>query len=79
MAYPRSWMKSNQGLPNTVIRVSQLIVDSRWKFGNVNCWNRCNEKGGQCPDFCGVAGFCCSKDKLDKNDDCPKDALEGIV
>merc|ERR1711981_457223 len=31
-----------------------------WKQENeADCWPKCGSKGGSCPKFCGVGGFCC--------------------
>ena len=41
---------------------------------DVDCWYGCGEKGGSCPEVCGVNGWCCKKDFTE--DDCPSQARE---
>ena len=60
---------------NTKINVICIKEEgTEWKFDLSDCWNFCNYKGGAC-SYCGQNGYCCSKDKLSLNGDCPTDAI----
>ena len=51
-----------------------------WNVASENCWSKCGDKGGVC-SYCDngtLKGFCCRKDGVGGNNDCPLSAITSI-
>lgn len=45
--------------------------------GADDCWDKCDKKDGECSNFCGFQGFCCSQEYGARNN-CPAKAIEAL-
>ena len=70
-------------IQNDTITASQCNK-STWTRNNLNnndlsesCWDECDRKGGKCHvcDIDGNEGFCCKKDFMSHNGNCPDQAI----
>ena len=58
----------------TFTLINYIIVE------NEDCWGNCGSKGGSC-NYCkreNQVGYCCRKDGLGDNGDCPESAMDFI-